>query len=239
MCVCVHVHVCLFFSIGELLGVDYLLSQTGQPLKLNPDSKETEDMLEDVDEEEGGHEGFKDDQTPDFTVPGLLDNVNFSVSFSSQPCPSSENLSSSQPFPSQPAATLIQPDVSLMLDSASPDEFGVCKYIMCKENHCICSLSHFAELKFCGSSLFFQSVDDSGMPGMDRVDGLAEYLVELRNQSSHSLTNQQVRNIYCLATGWSLSYIFILARFFFSCAVTFAFYLGKRHCCSVAEPVGL
>lgn len=39
---------CLFFFIGELLGVDYLLSQTGQPLKLNLDSEETEDTLEDV-----------------------------------------------------------------------------------------------------------------------------------------------------------------------------------------------
>ncbi len=43
-------------------------------------------------------------------------------------------------------------------------------------------------------------MDDSGMPGMNRVDSLAEYLVELRNQPSLALTNQQVRNIYCLAT---------------------------------------
>ncbi|KAL1277026.1 hypothetical protein QQF64_023699 [Cirrhinus molitorella] len=31
---------------GELLGVDYLLNQTGQPLVLDPDSEETENMLE-------------------------------------------------------------------------------------------------------------------------------------------------------------------------------------------------
>ncbi|KAL0150590.1 hypothetical protein M9458_054183 [Cirrhinus mrigala] len=49
---------------GELLGVDYLLSQTGQPLVVDPDSEETENMLEDVDEgEDGEDEGFGEDQT--------------------------------------------------------------------------------------------------------------------------------------------------------------------------------
>ncbi|KAA0721279.1 hypothetical protein E1301_Tti022327 [Triplophysa tibetana] len=37
----------------------------------------------------------------------------------------------------------------------------------------------------------FQAVDNSGVPGMDRVDSLAEYLVDLRNQPSLFLTNQQ------------------------------------------------
>src|SRR4029434_110973 len=63
---------------------------------------------------------------------------------------------------------------------------------------------------FCPTSLFSkssvfcfflsQAVDDSGVPGMDRVDSLAEYPVELRNQPSLALTNQQVRNICCLTT---------------------------------------
>src|SRR4029434_4333276 len=75
----------------------------------------------------------------------------------------------------------------------------------------------------CHSSVFMffflsQVVDDSGVPGMDRVDSMAEYLVELRHQPplapvtmqaylvdlrhqlSLALTNQQVRNIYCLTT---------------------------------------
>ncbi|CAL8271039.1 unnamed protein product [Merluccius merluccius] len=58
---------------GELLGIDYLLSQTGQPLQVNPDSEEAENMLEDVAEGEEEDEGFEEDQTPDLTVPGLLD----------------------------------------------------------------------------------------------------------------------------------------------------------------------
>ncbi|XP_056311209.1 uncharacterized protein LOC130223477 [Danio aesculapii] len=35
------------------------------------------------------------------------------------------------------------------------------------------------------------AVDGSGVPGMDRVDSLADYLVDLRNQPSLVLTNQQ------------------------------------------------
>ncbi|XP_030249320.1 uncharacterized protein LOC115567157 [Sparus aurata] len=42
------------------------------------------------------------------------------------------------------------------------------------------------------------AVDDSGVPGLDRVDSLAEYLVGLRNQNSLVLTNQQVSSIVAL-----------------------------------------
>ncbi len=47
---CVSFYLFINFFIGELLGVDYLLSQTGEPLVVDPDSEETENMLEDVDE---------------------------------------------------------------------------------------------------------------------------------------------------------------------------------------------
>lgn len=232
-----HVHVCLFFT-GELIGVGYLLSRTGQPLKLNRDSEEIEDMLEDVGEEEED-EGFEDAQTPDITVSNLLNDASFSVSSlpasslaaaSSQPASSlgdasslalcsmgdasslaaassqtgpSWAVASSQPASFQAAGTLPQPGVSLALDSATPDKSGVCniKKENKVENKKDITLSalyfHFTDLKCCCSSLFvFQAVDASGMLGMDRVDRLAEYLVELRNQSSPVLTNQQVRNIF-------------------------------------------
>lgn len=41
-----------------------------------------------------------------------------------------------------------------------------------------------------------QAVDDVGVQGMDRVDRLAGYLVELRKDESLTLSNQQVSNIY-------------------------------------------
>ncbi|ROI52211.1 hypothetical protein DPX16_3481 [Anabarilius grahami] len=62
---------------GELLGVDYLLNQTGQPLVVDPNSKETENMLEDVDEDD---EGFREDETHDITMSSLIDDPSFSVS---------------------------------------------------------------------------------------------------------------------------------------------------------------
>jgi len=57
----------LLFSIGELIGVDYVSSQTGQPLKILPDPEETDNMLEDVNERGRRRRGLcrrlgKDDQ---------------------------------------------------------------------------------------------------------------------------------------------------------------------------------
>ncbi|XP_019907863.3 uncharacterized protein LOC109616471 [Esox lucius] len=94
---------------GELIGMDYLLHQTGQPLQsVDPDTEETDHLLEDLavdGEEEEEDEGFEE-----FT-----------------------------------------------LDSTAMDEHN--------------------------------------RPGMDRVDSLAECLVELRNQIRLTLNNQQVSNI--------------------------------------------
>ena len=97
---------------------------------------------------------------------------------------------------------MLQPGVQ-----ASPDESGLCTFIIvCKEVKSL--YLHFVPhlfTKMCHSSVFmffflYQAVNDSGVPGMDRVDSMAEYLVELRHQLSLARTNQQVRNIYCLTT---------------------------------------
>ncbi len=110
---CVFVLLFIYFFIGELLGVDYLLSQTGQPLVVDPDSEETENMLEDVDEgEDEEDEGFGEDQAHDITVSSLTDDPSFSVS--SHFLPSSESLS-----PTQPAAPSAQPASSSTLAAAS------------------------------------------------------------------------------------------------------------------------
>ncbi len=117
----------IIFFIGELLGVDYLLSQTGEPLVVDPDSEETENMLEDVDEgEDEEDEGFGEDQTHDIAVSSLTDDPSFSVS--SHFLPSSETLfstqsaaPSAQPVASsiQPSATSAQPAASSTLAAAS------------------------------------------------------------------------------------------------------------------------
>lgn len=57
-------------------------------------------------------------------------------------------------------------------------------------------------------------MDDFGVPGLDRVDSLAECLVELRNHPSLALTNQQVRIIQLfLLSLFDLSYMFTLVLF--------------------------
>ncbi|MCJ8733123.1 hypothetical protein PDJAM_G00219450 [Pangasius djambal] len=42
------------------------------------------------------------------------------------------------------------------------------------------------------------AVDDQNVPGMDRVDSLADYLVELRHQTSLTFSSQQVSEIVAL-----------------------------------------
>ncbi|XP_030295203.1 uncharacterized protein LOC115595183 [Sparus aurata] len=99
---------------GELLGVDYLLSQTGQPLKLHPDSEDTEDMLEDVDEgeeeEEEEEECFEEDPTLDLSVSSLLNDPSFSSRFCPSYIPPASSLaaSSSQPVTSSLVAASSQ-----------------------------------------------------------------------------------------------------------------------------------
>lgn len=59
-------------------------------------------MLEVVNEDD---EGFESEQTPDFTPSGLFEDTSFSVSVSSQLCPSSEHFPFPQSLHSQAAAS--------------------------------------------------------------------------------------------------------------------------------------
>ncbi|KAJ7996490.1 hypothetical protein DPEC_G00237600 [Dallia pectoralis] len=55
----------------ELLGVNYLLSQTWQPLQsMDPDSEENDQLLEDQEEQED--EGFEED-VQDLTIGSVLE----------------------------------------------------------------------------------------------------------------------------------------------------------------------
>ena len=121
---CVHAcaHVYLFCSIGELLDIDYLLSQTGKPLQVDPDSEEAENMLEDVALGEEEDEGFEEDQTPDLTVPGLLDLSTTQPVFSSLAAPI-------QPPPILAAASSMAPPIQAA-SSMAADASGVCRSIV-------------------------------------------------------------------------------------------------------------
>lgn len=76
--------------------------------------------------------------------------------------------------------------------------------------------------------VFFQALDSVGLPGMDRVDSLAEYLVELRDQPSLVLTNQQVWNIQVsLLSLLDLLYVNTCTCFVFSYAMYYLFSLRR------------
>ncbi len=47
-------------------------------------------------------------------------------------------------------------------------------------------------------SYIYQAVDERNIPGMDRVDSLAEYLVGLRNETGQTLNSQQASTIIAL-----------------------------------------
>ena len=75
---CTYIYICGKYFIyflnsisGELLGVEYLFRQTGQPLQdMAPDSEATMDLLEEV--EETLDEGFSEPDIQDPTIHGLL-----------------------------------------------------------------------------------------------------------------------------------------------------------------------
>ncbi|KAB5574598.1 hypothetical protein PHYPO_G00210810, partial [Pangasianodon hypophthalmus] len=61
---------------GELIGVDYLLAQTGQPLqRVDPDAEATDQLLEEVNVDEQEDEGFEEDLSDDRTLASLLEDL--------------------------------------------------------------------------------------------------------------------------------------------------------------------
>ncbi|MCI4378030.1 hypothetical protein PGIGA_G00210570, partial [Pangasianodon gigas] len=57
---------------GELIGVDYLLVQTGQPLqRVDPDAEATDQLLEEVNVDEQEDEGFEEDLSDDPALTSL------------------------------------------------------------------------------------------------------------------------------------------------------------------------
>jgi len=99
----------ILLSLGELIGVDYLLSQTGQPLqRVNPDAEETHQLLEDVNVEELEDEGFEEDLSDDPTMTLLYEDLTImgdrdaSTASSVHPAAASSDVFTGQPDVSAP-----------------------------------------------------------------------------------------------------------------------------------------
>ncbi|XP_062308973.1 uncharacterized protein LOC134013581 [Osmerus eperlanus] len=180
---------------GELLGVNYLLRQTGQPLQdMDPDSEETDQLLEDhATEEEQADEGFED-EGQDLTIGSVSEDFPSSALSSTTlpvvptlPLTSSTLPSTTLPVvPTLPLTTSILPVTPTTLP-VTPMPVATTLPPPITQPCVPGASSQVPEEKL--------AVDEHGMPGMDRVDRLAECLVELRHQTNMTLHNQQVSNI--------------------------------------------
>lgn len=100
---------CFVFE-GELLGMEYLYSQTGKTLTLVLQNPEEEDRLvEDVDDEDAQDEGFEEENMEDITVPVL---------FEDDPLPHLEN---------RPSSSMTSPQASPPQAPVSPTHLLNCR----------------------------------------------------------------------------------------------------------------
>uniref|UniRef100_A0AAV2MP77 DUF6729 domain-containing protein n=1 Tax=Knipowitschia caucasica TaxID=637954 RepID=A0AAV2MP77_KNICA len=87
---------------GELLGMEYLYSQSGKSLSVMDNPEEEDRLVEQMDDEVVQDEGFVEEEPEDLTVPVLYDAietvpVHSSGSQAFNPCPSAPGPSSLQP----------------------------------------------------------------------------------------------------------------------------------------------
>ncbi|CAM4568858.1 unnamed protein product [Leuciscus chuanchicus] len=162
----------------ELLGIEYLYSQTGKTLTPVLQNPEEEDRLvEEIDDQDLQDEGFEEDITEDITVPVLYEN---------DPCGDLANSPSSVPQPQSPAslADVSMADVSLAEPSTSSRE----------GQHLAPAPSVLSQPSDTGSSLSDETqgavIGPDGIAGWDKVQDLAGYLVGLRE--APYLTDLQV-----------------------------------------------
>ncbi|XP_067281054.1 uncharacterized protein [Pseudorasbora parva] len=216
---------------GELIGVDYLLNQTGQPLQsMDADNEQTDQLLEEVNVDEKD-EGFEEDINEDPTLSFLLEDeancnpptIQLVHPSSQSAAPSSQSaapLSQSAAPSFQSAAPSFQSaapssqSAAPLSQSAAPSSQSAAPSSQSAAPSSQSAFSQPAVATFSaqpttstdqyapGSSTQVPeellAVDEQNIPGMDRVDRLAEYLVELRTSTGLTLSRHQVDDIVCL-----------------------------------------
>ncbi|XP_047226993.1 uncharacterized protein LOC124871598 isoform X2 [Girardinichthys multiradiatus] len=157
---------------GELIGVQYLLRQNNEPLQdMAPDSEEADALLEQIEVQQPveADEGFEELESIEVSLADLLlDTSNvISVLPDYHPIPQPTPPTAESPhLPGlQPASSAV---VQSTVSSGLPGQTTSSEQV---------------------------AVDEHSRAGMDRVDVLAEYLVELRKEKGLTLTNQQANTI--------------------------------------------
>ncbi|XP_053091155.1 uncharacterized protein LOC113534513 isoform X1 [Pangasianodon hypophthalmus] len=228
---------------GELIGVDYLLAQTGQPLqRVDPDAEATDQLLEEVNVDEQEDEGFEEDLSDDRTLASLLEDLTTtaarihpaassappaaacstappsaaSSSSSSQPATASSSAPPAAASSSQPVATSSTAPPSAASSSLPAAASSSTLPSTPSSTAPPAAASYSAQPAAASTDMSTAppgisapdsptqvpeetlAVDDQNVPGMDRVDSLADYLVELRHQTGLTLSSQQVSEIVAL-----------------------------------------
>ncbi|KAJ8382143.1 hypothetical protein SKAU_G00029210 [Synaphobranchus kaupii] len=177
---------------GELIGVEYLLRQTGKPMQdMDLESEDTDELPEDLCiEEEQEDEGFQD-YALDPTVASLEDLTAFLSTATTQ----SSSNSSVHPAPALSALHQWCPGSCPVCTTTCP----VLCYSLTVQRLPRPPLSlpqvPVEELRF---SRYSKCLDEHCMPGMEQVDRLADFLVGLRKQTSLVISNQDTSTIIAL-----------------------------------------
>ncbi|XP_047242400.1 uncharacterized protein LOC124880974 [Girardinichthys multiradiatus] len=173
---------------GELIGVQYLLKQNNEPLQdMAPDSEVVDALLEQIEVQQPveADEGFEELESIEVSLADLLLDTSNVISV----------LPDYHPIPQPAPPTAESPHLPRLQPASSA----------------VVQSTHLPKLQP-ASSAVVQSTVSSGLPGqttsseqvavdehsragMDRVDVLAEYLVELRKEKGLTLTNQQANTI--------------------------------------------
>ncbi|KAB5528391.1 hypothetical protein PHYPO_G00139690 [Pangasianodon hypophthalmus] len=192
--------------IYQIIRVDYLLAQTGQPLQgVDPDAEATDQLLEEVNVDEQKVEGFEEDLSDDPPPPPHPPRPPPPRQplcpppcqpLRPPPLPPSAMSSSSQPSatsssapPSAASSSALPATTSTDMSTTSPGISAPAR-VQLAAQHGRASLTQVPEETL--------AVDDRNVPGIYRVDSLADYLVELKHQTSLTLSSQQVSEIVAL-----------------------------------------
>ncbi|XP_034529153.1 uncharacterized protein LOC117804844 [Notolabrus celidotus] len=190
---------------GELIGLQYLFRQTGQALQdMHPDSEETAQMVEEhnVEDNEEEDEGFAEaaedptvlDQealhAPATLTPGLSSSVSTAqlTSSTTAPCSSSSQASSTSFIPAPSTSFGTAPSPLAIAPSPGPSAVASASSSLVSTS----SSETGVDMQPHDDDV---AVDEQNVPGYQNVDRLAEFLVELRSQTSLCLTNQQASTI--------------------------------------------
>ncbi|KAK0141515.1 hypothetical protein N1851_021337 [Merluccius polli] len=203
---------------GELIGVQYLFRQTGQALQeMHPDSEETATLIEehDVEDDVEEDEGFADItcdptvldlevlQAPATLAPGRSTLAPGSSTLAPGRSTLAPGTSTLAPGRSTlaPGTSTLAPGRSTLAPGSSTLAPGS-STLAPGSSTLAPSTSTLAPGIGVGVAIQAEdedmAVDDQNVPGYQHVDRLAEYLVELRDQTSLCLSNQQASTIIAL-----------------------------------------